>query len=84
MYLHIGNDTLINKKDIVAVFDLDNSSWSHITRAYLANAEKNGEIINASGMEIPKSFVVVKTFDGKNKVYLSVLGSGTLLKRSLS
>ncbi|MCQ2405617.1 MAG: DUF370 domain-containing protein [Oscillospiraceae bacterium] len=84
MYLHIGNDTLINKKDIVAVFDLDNSSWSHITRAYLTNAEKNGEVINAAGMEIPRSFVVTKTFDGKNRVYLSVLGSKTLLKRSLS
>lgn len=82
MYLHIGGDTLINKKDIIAVFDLDNSSWSRITKEFLSSAQKKGEVINAAGYELPKSFVVVRTHAGENRVYLSVLGSKTLLKRN--
>ena len=36
MYLHLGRGILVRKSDIVAVCDLDNSSYSHITRDYLA------------------------------------------------
>ena len=57
MYLHLGKGTVINKDEIVAIFDLDQTSQSHITRKYLAAAEKAGEVINAAE-DIPKSFVV--------------------------
>ena len=39
MYLHVGADTVIPLEDILGIFDLDNASWSHITRAALRRAE---------------------------------------------
>ena len=47
MYLHLGNDAVVRKEDILAVFDLDNTSQSHLTRSYLAAAEKSGSVVNA-------------------------------------
>ena len=82
MYLHLGNDVVVRKADIVAVFDLDNTSQSIQTRDYLSRAEKAGRVIIASGEELPKSFVVCRGADGGQWVYLSLLNSSTLLKRS--
>jgi len=81
MYLHLGNDVVVRKRDVLAVFDLDNSSQSHLTRAFLAAAEKRGEVVNAAGSELPKSFVVCAA-EERQTVYLSQLNSSTLLKRS--
>ena len=64
----------------MAVFDLDNSSQSHITRDFLRKAEQAGRVVNVSE-DIPKSFVLTSR-DGQDKVYLSQLSSATLLKRS--
>jgi len=82
MYLHLGNDTLVRKSEILAIFDLDNTSQSIQTRAFLSAAEKAGHVINAAGAEIPKSFVVCAAPDGGQIVYLSQLNSSTLLRRS--
>jgi len=84
MYLHLGNDTVVLKTEILAVFDLDNTSQSIQTRRYLSAAEKAGRVVNAAGGEIPKSFVVCAGTDGQQTVYLSQLNSSTLLKRSES
>ena len=81
MYLHLGNEVVVRKQDILAVFDLDNTSQSHLTRKFLSAAEKAGEVGNAAGAELPKSFVVC-TESGRQTVYLSQLNSSTLLKRS--
>ena len=48
MYLHLGKNVVVAQSEIVAVCDLDNSSHSHITRAFLTNAEKKGQVINVS------------------------------------
>lgn len=42
MYLHLGAGAVVRKDSIVGVFDLDNTSQSHLTRKYLAAAEKAG------------------------------------------
>ena len=84
MYLHLGNEIVIRKQEILAVFDLDNTSQSHLTRKYLSAAEKAGRVVNAAGIELPKSFVVCAGADGQQTVYLSQLNSSTLLKRSES
>lgn len=81
MYLHLGNDVVVRKIDVVGIFDLDNTSQSALTRNYLAAAEKAGSVVNAAGLELPKSFVVCA--DGERQtVYLSQLNSSTLFKRS--
>ena len=82
MYLHIGNGIVVRQSDIVAVFDLDNTSQSYRTRQYLARAEKSGAVVNVSEGELPKSFVVCAEGNGKQTVYLSLLNSSTLLRRS--
>ena len=80
MYLHLGGGTLVPEKSVVGVFDLDNTSQSHLTRKYLAAAEKSGQVINVAE-DIPKSFVVCCDADGM-RVYLSQMATQTLLKRA--
>ena len=72
---------MVKKSDIVAIFDLDITSQSIQTRKYLSMSEKSGCVINASGEEIPKSFVVCAAPEGQ-RVYLSQLNSSTLLRRN--
>ena len=79
MFLHLGQLTVIRTENILGIFDLDNTTVSKSTRNYLARAQKDGNVFNVS-MELPKSFVVTVE-DGKEKVYISQLSSGTLLKR---
>jgi hypothetical protein len=81
MYLHLGKNVVVAYSEIVAVCDLDNSSHSHITRAYLTLAEKSGQVVNVSD-DLPKSFVVCQKKDGTQTLYLSQLASSTLLKRA--
>jgi hypothetical protein len=80
MYLHLGGSVIVPECAVVGVFDLDNSSQSHLTRAYLSAAEKAGQV-SAAGDDIPKSFVVCES-SGKRKVILSQMSPATLLKRS--
>ncbi len=79
MYLHLGSGAVVRSESIVGVFDLDNTSQSHLTRKYLAAAEKSGQVINVAE-DIPKSFVVCKDESGM-RVYLSQMSTQTLLKR---
>ena len=80
MYLHLGKGTVVNEKAIVGIFDLDITSQSHLTRAFLAAAEQAGEVENAAD-DIPKSFLVC--CEGEQRmVYLSQMSCQTLLKRS--
>ena len=80
MYLHLGKGRTVDEREIIGIFDLDITSQSHITRKYLAQAEKAGQVINASE-DIPKSFVVC--CDGKKRVlYLSQMAAATLLRRA--
>lgn len=76
MYIHIGRDNVIRKKNIVGIFDLDQASQNAETVQYLRRAEKEGRLINVTD-ELPKAFVV--TVDGK--VYMTQLGAKTLLGR---
>lgn len=79
MYLHLGKDTVITAESIVAMFDIDACTVSKKTRDFLANAEKNGRVVNVS-FELPKSFVVCNE-NGKTVVYISQLSTKTLLNR---
>ena len=80
MYLHLGQDVIIPKGDIVSICDLDNCSGSHITRAFLKQAEQRGQIVNVSE-DLPKSFVIAHV-ERKTTVYLSQLSTATLKGRA--
>ena len=76
MYLHLGQAVVTPEREIVGVFDLDNSSWAHKTREFLDRAEDEGRVVMA-GDDLPRSFVLCR--DGT--VYLSQLSSTTLRNR---
>ncbi len=80
MYLHLGNETIIRKEDIIGIFDLDNSTVSVKTREFLSCAQKNGQVINVSE-ELPKSFVLCRERDGI-KIYICQLAPVTLIRRA--
>ena len=82
MYIHIGQGTVLTEKSVIGIFDLDNATSSHITRAFLARKEKEKRV-TAAGNELPKAFIVTEE-GGNDAVYLSLLSSATLSKRAES
>jgi len=82
MYLHLGQNVIIPTKNIVGIFDLNNTTVSKKTREYLNRAEKNGHIIYVN-RDLPRSFVVCE-YDGVLTVYVTQLASTTLYKRTQS
>ena len=81
MYIHIGGDVSLLKKNLVAIFDMDNTTISKHTREFLKLAEDDGVLFNVSE-ELPRTFVIEASEKGKIKVYLSPVSSATLLKRA--
>ena len=78
MYLNIGSDMAVREKSIIGIFDLDNTTYSKRTVAFLNQAEKDGAIIPCD--DLPKSFVLTAEY-GLNRVHLTSLSSYTLEKR---
>ena len=77
MYIDIGTDFLIDTKDIVGIFDLDNTTTttSH-TNNFLNEKQKENKVVYLV-KDIPKSFVLTR--DGT--VYVVELSSQILRKR---
>ena len=78
MYLNIGNDMSVRSKNIIGIFDMDNTSTSRRTREFLDKAESEGQVVPCD--DLPKSFIVTVEY-GFERVYLSTLSPGTLEKR---
>ena len=79
MYLHLGNDVVVRKKDIVAVFDMDNTTVSKHSRRFLTIAQQKGAVVDITE-DLPKSYIVTE-YEGEIKVYISSVSSKTLQKR---
>ena len=80
MYLHAGNGRTIRQRDIIGIFDMDNTTVSPQTRNFLAKAQKDGIIIDVAE-DLPKSFIITES-GGKTCVYISSLASRTLYGRT--
>ena len=80
MYLNIGQETIITDKNILGIFDLDNTTVKKATIDYINNSSKNGECVTVSAEELPKSFIVT-TENKKKKIYISPLNTSTIFKR---
>ena len=83
MYLHIGQETVVPMREIVGIFDMENTTISKSTRSFLNDAERNGRVITV-GDDLPKSFVVCQTANEPPTVYISQISCATLLKRAES
>lgn len=79
MYIHLGESTVVNVRDVVAIIDLDHTTVSKSTRDFLTQAEKSGCVVNVSE-ELPKSAVICM-MEGVMRVYISQISPATLQKR---
>ena len=80
MYIHIGHDTVIIEKEIIGIFDMENTTVMKKTLDYLNNAEKQKKVHNVAPFELPKSFIVCEEPNG-TVIYISPVSVGTILKR---
>ena len=78
MYLSIGNDMAVRSSCVVGIFDMDNTTTSQRTRAFLENAQREGQIVPCD--DLPKSYVVTVEY-GMTRIYESTLAASTLEKR---
>ncbi len=82
MYLHIGQDTVVSLKEVVGIFDMDNTTVSKHSRQFLTAAQKAGRVVTVSP-ELPKSFVVCVDKQKRETVYISQISAATLRGRAL-
>ena len=89
MLVHIGKDKLISDKDIIGIFDLENTTGDgNNTEKFLSEAEKNGNVEYVLSLDIfkaidtPHSFVVCNSKNSENKVYITGLSSETLVRKT--
>ncbi|MBQ8184065.1 MAG: DUF370 domain-containing protein [Clostridia bacterium] len=80
MFIHIGHDTVIIDKEIIGIFDMENTTVMKKTVDYLNNAEKQKKIRNVAPFELPKSFIVCEEPEG-TVIYISPVSVATILKR---
>ena len=80
MYIRIEDDAVVRGRDIVGIFDMDNTTVSRLGRNFLPSAEKNGLIINTTD-DLPKSFVVTNARSA-TEVLISSVSSKILANRS--
>ena len=85
MFLHVGNNKNIRIKNIIGIFDMDNTTVSSVTRKYLTGKQKNALVESAAEDEIPKSFVLYRETDGNGseifKICFSQLSTASLMGR---
>ena len=81
MYLHLGQSVMVPTDSILGIFDLDNTTWSHRTRAFLEQAEQEGHL-TVVGDDLPRSFVLCQEPGKHFEVYISQLNTATLHKRA--
>jgi len=78
MYLILSREDLIPEDEVLGIFDLDNASWSYLTREYLARGEKKGRVKNVTEGGLPRSLVVTAEYD-----YLSQLTANRIASRRI-
>ncbi len=81
MLIHLGNDVVVNSKNIVGIFDIENTTTGKNTSKILENATKENRVVTVS-FEMPKSFVVCME-KGREIIYISQISVSTLRKRAI-
>ena len=80
MFLHLGENVVVPVKDIIGIFDLQNTIYSSDTLQFLRLAEEYGFVERITD-ERPKSFIIAEV-NNMSKIYLSPISSTTLTRRS--
>ncbi len=80
-FLHAGHGKSIRSRNVVGIFDMDTSTVSGVTRAFLSSSQKKNKVINVSE-DIPKSFILYgKKNEREPVVIISQLSPATLHDR---
>lgn len=72
---------MVNERDVVGIFDVDNTTVSRQGKGFLPAAQKNGQIIYATE-DLPKSFIITEN-KGNTLIYISSMSTQVLLRRSV-
>ena len=80
MFLHVGNNKNIRIKNVIGIFDMDNTTVSAITRKYLTGKQKQG-LVESAMEEIPKSFILYREGE-EYKICFSQLSTAALMGRT--
>jgi extracellular matrix regulatory protein B len=75
MFVHLGGDTLINSKRVVAIINAENAMRANSTKEFLKTAQEEG-FVQKINHEYASIVITDKT------VYLSPISSQTLKKRA--
>ena len=82
MYLHICNGASVKDEDIIGIFDLDTSTVSSITKKFISENQKEGNV-EYKDSDIPRAFVLVGK-EKKIKIRLSRISTAGLKLRAES
>lgn len=80
MILHLGEDTIVFKKDVVAIFDMQ-SAVNPVTQDFLQTAMIQGNV-RMVGKEDYKSIILCKR-EKQTLVYYSPISAKTLRARGI-
>ena len=80
MFLHAGSNTVIKKKDIIGIFDIDSQNTPEATKKFLRKREKEG-CTEMAGYDLPKAFILTNDENG-DRVIFTHLSSKTLEGRA--
>jgi len=80
MFIHLGGNVVVAKKNIIAIMDLEACSHSVHTKNFLRMSAEDGFVIKISDDE-PKAFVLAER-KKKTIIYLTPISSMTLFKRA--
>lgn len=81
MFVHLGMEKMVSIRDIVGIFDLENTTVYKPTRQFLERAERDGRVINVCS-DIPKTFVLTRE-KGEERVYISGITTAQLYKKAV-
>ncbi|KAB3533825.1 DUF370 domain-containing protein [Alkaliphilus pronyensis] len=91
MFLHLGGDVIVHKKDIIAIFDISSTLKAKNSKLFLEICNDEGFIQQITNEE-PRSFVITERVvnckktgkkDIKTIVYYSPISALTLQKRAV-
>ena len=80
MYLTLGSDVMVRKKDIIGIFDLDKIEVDTGAMDFLRVCEEKKQV-TVVGDGIPKAFVVVNN-GGVDHVYITTVSAASLKGRN--
>ncbi len=82
MIIHIGENKVVYKEDIIAILDKKTAEASIKTREFLSNLINKGSIVGNID-EYTKSYILVASGKNNPKIYTSNISSKTLVGRNV-